>query len=1038
MIENKIIMAENNNIEKLLNDSISFLEKGYLSKKEEFEIVKINQETNSLSFSTGIRMLHLIKLTYAEKENILDKLANIFTALYGNDTSLFLILDSDGDVCNFYLGVKDENAISQSFSTLRASLNGNFPGIEFNDNMDADKVEKLMKNILKDDVMEISAVTGVPSLKSEDKEKFLQGIEKVIDGMERKKFSAIFLANPIKYEEIKNIKRGYENLYNELYPFIELNISLNKSEAIALSETIGETFTKNYSTNLSKTDTINRSFTEGRNNSKSTGYSGNLGLLGTAIGGGIGGVVGGPLGAAIGAGIGSSIASGLGGITRNNTSGDNKSETNGSSVSNTYGETYGESKSYQNSKSNSKTDTIGKTIQMNQKNKILENLINKIDKHLERIELAEGSGLWNIGTYFLSEDPQNSIVAANIYNGILRGKVSGIERNTVCTFNKYKDLEELKDYLYNFANPILKVQVQNFDILTSMGSLVTNDELALKLNLPQKSVGGLDVLKMATFGRNRQNFSKERNFEIGNLYHLGKVYNTKIDLDIESLASHTFITGSTGSGKSNSVYCILDRLIKNNIKFLVIEPAKGEYKNIFGGRTNVKVYGTNIKYTSLLKVNPFSFNEEIHILEHIDRLTEIFNACWPMYAAMPAILKDAIEKTYTMVGWDLKKSKNLYGYKVFPNLKQLKNSLIEVINESSYSQETKSNYTGALVTRVNSLENGLVGNIFCGEELEDKLLFDENVIIDISRIPSAETKALVMGIVFMKLHEYRMSNHKNENSKLKHVTVLEEAHNLLKRTSTEQSAEGANLQGKSVEMMTNAIAEMRTYGEGFIIADQAPGLLDLAVIRNTNTKICLRLPSLEDREIVGKSMNLNDDQIEELAKLETGVAAVIQSNWKEGCLVKFDYMSFKDKYIYNPEKENSNEFKNILKILLEKKLPQGERIKDEIRSESLEIIESKKINLENISPQEVDKFIFKSLEGEKILNIVNAIKSKNIEEWNEKIQNILINILDLNENEVFFRTEIANSIVRENTLKNPGYSEFYKQWDEFLKEGKII
>ena len=71
------------------------------------------------------------------------------------------------------------------------------------------------------------------------------------------------------------------------------------------------------------------------------------------------------------------------------------------------------------------------------------------------------------------------------------------------------------------------------------------------------------------------------------------------------------------------------------------------------------------------------------------------------------------------------------------------------------------------------------------------------------------------------------------NSPLKHITVLEEAHNLLKRTSTDS----ANITGKSVEMLSNSIAEMRTYGEGFIIADQAPGLLDMAVIRNTNTKI---------------------------------------------------------------------------------------------------------------------------------------------------------------------------------------------------------
>ena len=78
------------------------------------------------------------------------------------------------------------------------------------------------------------------------------------------------------------------------------------------------------------------------------------------------------------------------------------------------------------------------------------------------------------------------------------------------------------------------------------------------------------------------------------------------------------------------------------------------------------------------------------------------------------------------------------------------------------------------------------------------------------------------------------------NAELRHITVLEEAHNLLKRTSADQTSESSNLVGKSVEMLANAVAEMRTYGEGFIIADQAPGLLDMSVIRNTNTKIIIQ------------------------------------------------------------------------------------------------------------------------------------------------------------------------------------------------------
>ena len=222
------------------------------------------------------------------------------------------------------------------------------------------------------------------------------------------------------------------------------------------------------------------------------------------------------------------------------------------------------------------------------------------------------------------------------------------------------------------------------------------------------------------------------------------------------------------------------------------------------------------------------------------------------------------------------------------------------MDSSLYSADTKSDYAGALITRVRSLTNGINGQIFCsGNELSSDELFGCDVIVDLSRVGGSETKSLLMGILVMKLQEYRMElDAMNED--LIHVTVLEEAHNLLRRTSISQFQESANLQGKSVEMITNSIAEMRTYGEGFIIADQSPELLDEAVIRNTNTKIVLRLPNKTDRELVGTSMALNDDQIVELAKLPFGVAAVYQNDWIEAVLCLFEKYTCKSSYSYTP------------------------------------------------------------------------------------------------------------------------------------------
>ena len=413
----------------------------------------------------------------------------------------------------------------------------------------------------------------------------------------------------------------------------------------------------------------------------------------------------------------------------------------------------------------------------------------------------------------------------------------------------------------------------------------------------------------------------KREVSLGCIFDLGKAYTeNRVKLDVKSLTQHVFVTGSTGCGKSETIYKLINETKQVGTKFLVIEPAKGEYKNVFG---DVNVFGTNPLIMPLLRINPFSFPTGVHVLEHIDRLTEIFNVCWPMYSAMPAVLKKAMLDAYESCGWDLRLSVNRLsqGEDVYPSFLDLFLSLEKVITESAYSEEVKSNYSGALLTRVESLTNGLNGEIFSVNELSNMVLFDENCIIDLSRVGSQETKSLIMGILIMRLSEYRMTGANTPNSALKHLTVLEEAHNILKRVSTEQSQEGSNMAGKSVEMITNAIAEMRTYGEGFVIVDQSPTSVDKAAIKNTNTKIVMRLPDEDDRKVSGKAAGMNDKQIDEIAKLPTGVAVVYQNDWVSPVLCKIDRME-NSRVIFNEQKDSilelnsENDINYIIEFLL--------------------------------------------------------------------------------------------------------------------------
>ena len=253
-----------------------------------------------------------------------------------------------------------------------------------------------------------------------------------------------------------------------------------------------------------------------------------------------------------------------------------------------------------------------------------------------------------------------------MYRSLVSGNQSGLEIAAVNTWTQEEQVAGISKYVTNFLHPLfLYESVENTmkrQTIVDATVLASTNELAIQLGLPRKSVKGLPVIEHALFAQEvlnyTQNEENEKGIRIGVINHLGREMETNVELDLQSLSMHTFITGSTGAGKSNTVYQMLSQLLKHKVKFLVIEPAKGEYKNVFGGRSDVSVYGTNPLLANLLRINPFSFPKEVHIYEHLDRLVEIFNVCWPMYAAMPAILKDAMERAYVKAGWDLKKSKN--------------------------------------------------------------------------------------------------------------------------------------------------------------------------------------------------------------------------------------------------------------------------------------------------------------------------------------------------------------------------------------------
>lgn len=924
--------------------------KQYLTKLTNYDVLPISEN----EVGKNVILFKINKMVYEKDEFATDKFISVVSAMTYTDCSIFLIVDGFKDRTDFYLGVRNNNSEDKSTrsvaETFRASLKGQFPGIKFEDISTCQKNERRSRqDILLDKLKNSSTVSscvGVPSLKDEDgnytNANYIQGIEKLALAMQGRRYTAVILASNLTPNAINEVRNGYENLYTQLSAASTQQLAYSTNESLAnaisrskgysdgTSQTITDGTSKTHTVGKTSSDTHGTSHTDNKSKTKK-----GWGAIATSVLGGALSVAGGILtatgaGAAVGVPMmlaGTSFAT-IGGAgatkTKGTSDGTTDSHTNSTSSSDAFGETHstsnGTSHTETFSETNGQTATIGggKNFTLTLHNKHVEEIQKRIDKQLSRIDQAESTGLWSTAAYFFSydNDVANAETGATIFKSIMQGETSGVEASAVNTWygdangGQSKQLSYISKAIQNFKHPVFNYTEDgaSLNIPVENSSLLSSKELAMMIGLPRKSVPGLPVVEHVSLAKEvvKNHFdkteetsidetsvvrTKDRELELGCIFDLGIEYpHNEVNLSKNSLAQHVFVTGSTGCGKSETVYKLIDEARHAGVKYMVIEPAKGEYKNVFGDAT---VYGTNSWYTPLLHINPFRFPKGIHVLEHVDRLSEIFNVCWPMYAAMPAVLKKAILKAYENCGWNLSSSSNRYSDNIFPTFSDLLEVLGTVINSSAYSADTKGDYTGSLVTRVESLTNGITGELFTEneksdkeDELSDHKLFDENVIIDLSRIGSQETKALIMGILVMRLSEYRMVNATEANSQLSHLTVLEEAHNILKRTSKEQSMEGSNLAGKSVEMITNAIAEMRTYGEGFVIVDQSPTSVDEAAIKNTNTKIIMRLPEAIDRQIAGKAAGMKDYQIDEIAKLPTGVAVVYQNDWVSPVLCK--------------------------------------------------------------------------------------------------------------------------------------------------------
>ena len=824
---------------------------------------------------SDIVLYRIKRITYEEKSPSKEALENVISSIRLNGVNLIYLILSDGCEVRFYLGVsrdlydlKKKRSLSVKAigdHILKPSIAGNYRG-SLIDTVTPTEKREVMKTII--DMKEHGIVEGVPGL-DEDKEDF-QAIDRLVDIMCGDEFGIMVVANAYTADEIFDVQRKLEQLYTLMYKNVKRSVqeSQSKGESHSSSTTSGN----------------NSSNSKGQSDSTQTGSS--KGQSYTTQ---------------------NSTQTSQENGKKSSTSGDSNtqhSDTNSSTTKQTsINTTTGTSNS--TTEQNGSNSGESQSITIEEYNKSDKDWIEYFDKILfPRIDYAKGRGMFSCCVFLFTKGIAQQNKLSNAYVSLF----SGSEGNRVPL--RYTDVNEddaICQALMRFQIPMLsdiniesKIEEYARAALSQsidhgecrLGNWYSANELCLICNLPQKEVHGISLKQEVEFGLNYGSpLITDDSIQLGSLVEAGVVLDTPVSLDKKVLNKHTFVTGVTGSGKTTTCHTIL---IESHLPFIVIEPAKTEYRilrNEFPNDFIIFTLGNDS--ISPFRLNPFEFFPHESITAHVDMVKASIEAAFDMEAAIPQIIESAIYKAYQQHGWDITTNNNsMYSAKgldpfspesnAFPTLSEVINLVEQVVQEQGFDARLKNDYIGSIKARLQSLTLGAKGMML--DTLRSynlRKLLKMHVVLEIEDIKSGNEKAFVMGLIMSQLNEAIKAEFMDDPN-FRHITLIEEAHRLLAKYTPGDSPNKRH----GTEVFADMLAEIRKYGECFIIADQIPDKMIPEVLKNTNTKIVHRLFAKDDKDAIGNTMSLTDEQRDYLSLLEVGRAIVFSQNYEKAIQVQ--------------------------------------------------------------------------------------------------------------------------------------------------------
>lgn len=734
------------------------------------------------------------------------------------------------------------------------------------------------------------AFTGIPSIKIGEKTgDYPQNLDSFMRGLRGKPYVYMVLANPMAENDVNQIITACHTLSGQVHAFVKT--TLNKTTSRGTSES------------TARTESDSTSKSTSTSTSETTGTTDNKGALATAIKKARGPAKGVQVAGL--AGVSALLVAAGGPFLLSGVLGMFSQLLPSSGTSSSKGTTLSDSESTTRSTSLSLTDgtSTGESLSFGQEylNKHAEACDKLLEKTVARFETAKAIGCWNVGVYMISNQAESAAQGQAQFKALVSGESSASEPIRVHDLAPLWD-GQVQTSLDVFRHPSLRLFApgtsdrlfhpcgEAFENLTTP---LNTEELSLLTNLPLREMPGIPLQVAASFSLNPPRIKDAAAaLKIGALLEGGEeIGNLEYAVDIDTLTRHVFITGITGSGKSNTCRRLLECLMKAGKNFLVIEPAKDEYvqlamaynqSGLFDRKIAIYIPGRSTwgdQPLEELHLNPFEIirlkGNPVQVMPHLDRLKSILNASFPMYEILPVILEEALVDLYSSQGWleDTLPPESV----LCPTLEQLFNRVSGLVRDKGYEQRITDNITAALRTRIGSLMRGWKGRLFNqAASTPWNHLFDRPVVVNLQQMGDDADKCFTMALLMNSMYEYRQAQYESagsvESSQLRHLAIIEEAHRILRAAHFQ--ADNANPQAKMGEMFADVLAEIRAYGQGLAIIDQVPSKLVPDALKNTNLKIVHRLVSADDRDAMASAMALTEDQAKVIARLKIGQAII--------------------------------------------------------------------------------------------------------------------------------------------------------------------